>query len=111
MRDCFFLFEGSFLSIYRISDVNSYGQNKIFDTKKKHSKIILFNNFSIEEDFVTWREKFWPGVAEHFGIEATGEEIRLYTVLEFNVVQNIRYIEKNPSDQPSKIFTELISIC
>ncbi|RUS72053.1 hypothetical protein EGW08_020182 [Elysia chlorotica] len=30
---------------------------------------------NIEEDFVTWREKFWPAVCLHFGVEATGENV------------------------------------
>ncbi|XP_071848148.1 NADPH--cytochrome P450 reductase-like [Apostichopus japonicus] len=36
---------------------------------------------NIEEDFVTWREKFWPAVCENFGVEATGDEssIRQYS--------------------------------
>lgn len=36
---------------------------------------------NIEEDFVTWREKFWPAVCEHFGVESTGDEssIRQYS--------------------------------
>ncbi|XP_060572086.1 NADPH--cytochrome P450 reductase-like [Ruditapes philippinarum] len=37
---------------------------------------------NIEEDFVTWREKFWPAVCEHFGVEATGDQVnvRQYTL-------------------------------
>ncbi|CAG5125401.1 unnamed protein product, partial [Candidula unifasciata] len=30
---------------------------------------------NIEEDFVTWREKFWPAVCANFGVEATGENV------------------------------------
>uniref|UniRef100_A0A0B7BHS3 NADPH--cytochrome P450 reductase n=1 Tax=Arion vulgaris TaxID=1028688 RepID=A0A0B7BHS3_9EUPU len=30
---------------------------------------------NIEEDFVTWKEKFWPAVCTHFGVEATGENV------------------------------------
>lgn len=37
---------------------------------------VLLYNFSIEEDFVTWREKFWPAVCEHFGVEATGDQVK-----------------------------------
>ncbi|XP_052801447.1 NADPH--cytochrome P450 reductase-like [Mya arenaria] len=39
---------------------------------------------NIEEDFVTWREKFWPAVCEHFGVEATGDQVnvRQYTLTE-----------------------------
>lgn len=33
--------------------------------------------FSLEEDFVSWREQFWPAVCEHFGVEALGDESRL----------------------------------
>lgn len=31
---------------------------------------------SLEEDFVSWREQFWPAVCEHFGVEASGDELR-----------------------------------
>ncbi|BFZ04391.1 hypothetical protein BsWGS_07430 [Bradybaena similaris] len=30
---------------------------------------------NIEEDFVTWKEKFWPAVCSYFGVEATGENV------------------------------------
>lgn len=33
---------------------------------------------SLEEDFVSWREQFWPAVCEHFGVEPTGEESRYF---------------------------------
>ncbi|XP_064208443.1 NADPH--cytochrome P450 reductase isoform X1 [Anguilla rostrata] len=38
---------------------------------------------NLEEDFVSWREQFWPAVCEHFGVEATGEEssIRQYELV------------------------------
>nr|UCK81639.1 NADPH--cytochrome P450 reductase [Arenicola marina] len=32
---------------------------------------------NIEEDFVTWREKFWPAVCENFGITSIGEEMSM----------------------------------
>lgn len=32
--------------------------------------------FSLEEDFVSWREQFWPAVCEHFGVEPLGDESR-----------------------------------
>lgn len=31
-------------------------------------------NSSIEDDFITWKEKFWPAVCEKFNIQSTGEE-------------------------------------
>ncbi|PWA20469.1 hypothetical protein CCH79_00003706, partial [Gambusia affinis] len=35
---------------------------------------------NLEEDFISWREQFWPAVCEHFGVEASGDEssIRQY---------------------------------
>lgn len=50
--------------------------------------ILLFNspppNFSIEDDFITWKDRFWPAVCDFFGIESTGEEVmmRQYRLLE-----------------------------
>lgn len=37
---------------------------------------------SIEEDFVTWKEGFWPSLCQKLGIEASTEEIsfRGYTL-------------------------------
>ncbi|KAH3886012.1 NADPH--cytochrome P450 reductase-like [Dreissena polymorpha] len=32
---------------------------------------------NIEEDFVTWREKFWPAVCEQFGVEPTGDQFNI----------------------------------
>uniref|UniRef100_A0A8B9RJ67 NADPH--hemoprotein reductase n=1 Tax=Astyanax mexicanus TaxID=7994 RepID=A0A8B9RJ67_ASTMX len=42
--------------------------------------IFVNDDGNLEEDFVSWREQFWPAVCEHFGVEATGEEssIRQY---------------------------------
>ncbi|XP_021373216.1 NADPH--cytochrome P450 reductase-like [Mizuhopecten yessoensis] len=41
---------------------------------------------NIEEDFVTWKEKFWPAVCEHFGVEATGDQfnIRQYSLTTYD---------------------------
>ena len=38
---------------------------------------------NIEEDFITWKDNFWPAVCEHFGIEATGDDVLMR---EFNLV-------------------------
>ncbi|KAF7284794.1 cytochrome P450 reductase isoform X2 [Rhynchophorus ferrugineus] len=32
---------------------------------------------NIEDDFITWKDKFWPVVCEYFGIESTGEDISI----------------------------------
>ncbi|KAM6946269.1 NADPH--cytochrome P450 reductase isoform 1-T1 [Aplochiton taeniatus] len=39
---------------------------------------------NLEEDFVSWREQFWPAVCEHFGVEASGDDasIRQYQLVE-----------------------------
>lgn len=46
--------------------------------------LFLFSSDSIEDDFITWKDKFWPAVCDHYGIESTGEEvlIRQYRLLE-----------------------------
>lgn len=31
--------------------------------------------YSIEDDFITWKDQFWPSVCDFFGIEATGEDV------------------------------------
>ncbi|CAH0555747.1 unnamed protein product [Brassicogethes aeneus] len=50
---------------------------------------------NIEDDFITWKDKFWPVVCEHFGIESTGEDIsiRQYRLQEF------------AEDTPDRIYT------
>ncbi|XP_051963071.1 NADPH--cytochrome P450 reductase-like [Xyrauchen texanus] len=50
---------------------------------------------NLEDDFVSWREQFWPAVCEHFGVEATGEEssirqyeLKVHTDLNMNKIYN-----------------------
>ncbi|CAG9817113.1 unnamed protein product [Phaedon cochleariae] len=33
---------------------------------------------NIEDDFITWKDQFWPTVCEYFGIEPTEEEINMH---------------------------------
>lgn len=49
---------------------------------------------NIEDDFITWKDKFWPAVCEYFGIESTGEDIsiRQYRLEEYD-------------DAPDRVFT------
>ncbi|CAG9771588.1 unnamed protein product [Ceutorhynchus assimilis] len=49
---------------------------------------------NIEDDFITWKDKFWPAVCEFFGIESTGEDIsmRQYRLEEYE-------------DAPDRVFT------
>jgi len=37
---------------------------------------------SIEEDFITWKDWFWPGICEKFGIAAVGEDIWYFPITE-----------------------------
>ncbi|KAJ8414511.1 hypothetical protein AAFF_G00037130 [Aldrovandia affinis] len=38
---------------------------------------------NLEDDFVSWREQFWPAVCEHFGVDATGED---FSVRQYELV-------------------------
>ncbi|KAL9695108.1 hypothetical protein quinque_014393 [Culex quinquefasciatus] len=50
---------------------------------------------NIEDDFITWKDKFWPAVCDHFGIESTGDEVltRQYRLLE------------QPETSPERLYT------
>ncbi|XP_051891119.1 NADPH--cytochrome P450 reductase-like [Pristis pectinata] len=41
---------------------------------------------NLEEDFIMWREQFWPAVCQYFGVEATGDDssIRQYELVLHN---------------------------
>ncbi|KAF2896883.1 hypothetical protein ILUMI_09293 [Ignelater luminosus] len=40
---------------------------------------------NIEDDFITWKDRFWPAVCDYFGIESTGEDVsmRQYRLVEY----------------------------
>uniref|UniRef100_A0A1B0DP66 NADPH--cytochrome P450 reductase n=2 Tax=Phlebotomus papatasi TaxID=29031 RepID=A0A1B0DP66_PHLPP len=82
---------------------------------------------NIEDDFITWKDRFWPMVCDYFGIESTGEDIlmrqyrlleqpdvtpdRIYTgeVARLHSLQNQRapFDAKNPYLAPIKVNREL----
>ncbi|KYM97854.1 PREDICTED: NADPH--cytochrome P450 reductase isoform X2 [Cyphomyrmex costatus] len=82
---------------------------------------------NIEDDFITWKDKFWPAVCEFFGIEGAGEDVsirqyrltehvdlpaeRIYTGeiarLHSFTNQRIPYDAKNPFLAPVKVNREL----
>ncbi|XP_018364415.1 PREDICTED: NADPH--cytochrome P450 reductase [Trachymyrmex cornetzi] len=82
---------------------------------------------NIEDDFITWKDKFWPAVCEFFGIEGTGEDVsirqykltehvdlstdRIYTgeLARLHSFTNQRppYDAKNPFLAPVKVNREL----
>lgn len=52
---------------------------------------------NIEDDFITWKDKFWPAVCEMFNIESTGEE---------ELVRQFRLVTHAPDElTPNSIFT------
>lgn len=50
---------------------------------------------NIEDDFITWKDKFWPAVCDYFGIEATGEDVS---------VRQYRLTE-HPDVNPDRVYT------
>uniref|UniRef100_A0A348G635 NADPH--cytochrome P450 reductase n=1 Tax=Odontomachus monticola TaxID=613454 RepID=A0A348G635_ODOMO len=82
---------------------------------------------NIEDDFITWKDKFWPAVCEFFGIEGAGEDVsirqykltehvdlpaeRTYTgeIARLHSFQNQRapFDAKNPFLAPVKVNREL----
>nr|CAD7605453.1 unnamed protein product [Timema genevievae] len=62
-------------------------------TGLNYSFIKLFSHYlSIEEDFITWKDRFWPAVCDFFGIESTGEDVsvRQYKLTEHEEVNHDR---------------------
>ncbi|XP_005988651.1 NADPH--cytochrome P450 reductase isoform X1 [Latimeria chalumnae] len=57
--------------------LNELGAQRMFDLG------VGDDDGNLEEDFISWREQFWPAVCEHFGVEATGEDssIRQYELV------------------------------
>lgn len=51
----------------------------------------------MEEDFITWKDRFWPAVCEHFGFEMSGED---FSLRQYKVT-----IHGANDISPAKIFT------
>ncbi|XP_075969627.1 cytochrome P450 reductase isoform X2 [Anticarsia gemmatalis] len=52
---------------------------------------------NIEDDFITWKDKFWPAVCEKFNIESTGEE---------ELTRQFHLVTHAPGEiQPTNVFT------
>ncbi|OWR41297.1 NADPH--cytochrome P450 reductase isoform X1 [Danaus plexippus] len=52
---------------------------------------------NIEDDFITWKEKFWPAVCEKYNIENTGEE---------ELTRQFRLVTHAPDEiTPNEVFT------
>ena len=66
----------------------------------KRSVLPVFSN-SIGDDFITWKDKFWPAVCEHFKLEQNGEEVnsrQFKLVIPENVVE-----EKTFHGEPARL--------
>ncbi|KAG6442565.1 hypothetical protein O3G_MSEX002457 [Manduca sexta] len=52
---------------------------------------------NIEDDFITWKDKFWPAVCEKYNIESTGEE---------ELIRQFRLVVHAPDEiPPNNVFT------
>nr|AUX13058.1 NADPH-cytochrome P450 reductase [Apolygus lucorum] len=50
---------------------------------------------NIEDDFITWKDKFWPTVCEYFGIEGTGEDV---SIRQYKLTEHL-------TDIPERVYT------
>lgn len=50
---------------------------------------------NIEDDFITWKDKFWPTVCEYFGIEGAGEDV---SIRQYKLTEHIENV-------PERTFT------
>ncbi|KAJ3591306.1 hypothetical protein NHX12_009252 [Muraenolepis orangiensis] len=66
------------MGIYVDKRLEDLGAKRIFDLGMGD------DDSNLEDDFVSWREQFWPAVCEHFGVEALGDDssIRQYELKE-----------------------------
>ncbi|KAF8766875.1 NADPH--cytochrome P450 reductase like protein [Argiope bruennichi] len=81
------------MGIYVDKRVEELGGTRVFELG------LGDDDANIEEDFITWKERFWSAVCEHFHIETLGEDINLR---QYELVVH----EDLP---PEKIFTGEIS--
>ncbi|KAH8385762.1 hypothetical protein KR009_008994 [Drosophila setifemur] len=71
------------VAIYVDKRLEELGANRVFELG------LGDDDANIEDDFITWKDRFWPAVCDYFGIEGGGEEvlIRQYRLLEQPEVQ------------------------
>lgn len=65
------------VGIYVDKRLEELGANRVFELG------LGDDDANIGDDFITWKDKFWPAVCDHFGIESTGDEVltRQYRLL------------------------------
>nr|XP_016926962.2 NADPH--cytochrome P450 reductase [Drosophila suzukii] len=76
------------VAIYVDKRLEELGANKVFELG------LGDDDANIEDDFITWKDRFWPAVCDHFGIEGGGEEV---------LIRQYRLLEK-PDVQPDRIY-------
>nr|XP_022918376.1 NADPH--cytochrome P450 reductase isoform X1 [Onthophagus taurus] len=77
------------VAIYMDKRLEELGATRVFELG------LGDDDANIEDDFITWKDRFWPAVCEFFGIESTGEDVnvRQYRLQEF------------PVNIPDRVFT------
>ncbi|XP_015598429.1 NADPH--cytochrome P450 reductase isoform X3 [Cephus cinctus] len=50
---------------------------------------------NIEDDFITWKDKFWPAVCDFFGIEGAGEDV---SIRQYKLTEHVDAL-------PEKVYT------
>ncbi|XP_060529612.1 NADPH--cytochrome P450 reductase isoform X2 [Cylas formicarius] len=76
------------VAIYMDKRLEELGATRVFELG------LGDDDANIEDDFITWKDKFWPAVCEHFGIDSTAEDI------------NIRqYRLEEYDDAPDRVYT------
>lgn len=59
------------MAIFVDKKLEDLGGNRIFELG------LGDDDGNLEEDFITWKERFWPAVCEHFGLHSTGVEVNM----------------------------------
>ncbi|KAH8325706.1 hypothetical protein KR067_004844 [Drosophila pandora] len=77
------------VAIYVDKRLEELGANRVFELG------LGDDDANIEDDFITWKDRFWPAVCDHFGIEGGGEEV---------LIRQYRLLEQ-PDVQPDRIYT------
>ncbi|KAL7738782.1 hypothetical protein ACLKA6_014557 [Drosophila palustris] len=77
------------VAIYVDKRLEELGGNRVFELG------LGDDDANIEDDFITWKDRFWPAVCDHFGIEGSGEEV---------LIRQYRLLEQ-PDVQPDRIYT------
>ncbi|EDW37456.1 GL25521 [Drosophila persimilis] len=77
------------VAIYVDKRLEELGANRVFELG------LGDDDANIEDDFITWKDRFWPAVCDNFGIEGGGEEV---------LIRQYRLLEQ-PDVQPDRIYT------